>query len=98
MKVKMRGNKIAIESMTKVRKKQEGSLLHIPDTNDCTGVVKYVGDRYDGDLREGQVVCYGDQRTRVKIVGEELEVMDDSNIFAIVDEGALSEEKNNQDN
>lgn len=92
MKVRMLANKVAIEPISKVRKNQSGSLLTMPDTADCTGVVKYVAEDVKS-VEKGQVVCYGTSRQRVKLGGEDLEIMEPDNIFAILDDEELSDVK-----
>lgn len=85
MKVKMLNNKIAIEVSGKM-KKQENSFLSMPDSTDSTGIVKFLSEDYEGPLKTGMRVCYGDKRNRVKMLGMELEVMSPDNVFAVLQE------------
>lgn len=96
MKVQMQGRKVAIEPLEKVNK--SSGVLFVPESSDCTGLVKYIGTEYRGNLKVGQVVCYGDQRQRVKMVGKELDVMDSENIFAVLEEEFNSEENTQEGN
>ena len=92
MKVKMRKNRIAVESLNKIRKSTD-SLLTMPDTADCTGVVRYVSEDVT-DLKVGSIVCYGSDRQRVKLEGKDLEIMDPDNVFAtLVEESSGGQEE-----
>jgi len=87
MKIKtMMGNKIAVESVAKVRKKTQNAFLTMPDDDFSTGIVKKVGSDYKGPLEPNHVVCFGDKRVKVKISGEDIWMMDPDNIFAILEE------------
>lgn len=81
----MRGNKVAIQSLHKSRG-GGGALLTIPDDSFNTGRIKFLSPNCDKDLEAGLVVCFGTEREIVKIDGEELLIMDQSNIFSIIDE------------
>ncbi|MCG3175419.1 MAG: hypothetical protein MOGMAGMI_00348 [Candidatus Omnitrophica bacterium] len=71
---------IVVEEPQKVKKAQ--GLLTIPDQVDCTGIVKFLGSEYKGDLKVGDSVFYGDVRFKIRVEGRELLVMEESNIFA----------------
>lgn len=77
----MLGNRIAVESVNKT--KNENSLLVMPDTSN-TGIIKYIGEDYDGTLKLGQKVCYGTTIHKARIAGQDLIVMDPVNVFAIL--------------
>lgn len=83
MKIRMLESKIAVEAANK--QKQSGSLLTMPDASDCTGVVRFVAEGVE-NVKVGQMVCYGDKRQRVKLRGQDFEIMDADNVFAVLDE------------
>ena len=83
MKVKLQGNKIAVESVNKVKKH---GFMEMPESDDNTGRIKFIGQDYDGNFKLGQVVCYGDQRQNIKLDGNDLQIMEPDNIFAILEE------------
>lgn len=85
MKIKMLEGRLAIEPLGETRKQTPGSILIMPDTSDCTGKVKYIAKNVSA-VSIGAVVCYGTDRQRVKIAGEDLEIMSISNIIAILEE------------
>ncbi len=93
--IRMLDNKIAVEIATKLRKRQQGGLLEMPDSSDCTGVVRYLGEGVTS-IKTGQTVCYGTTRQRVKIDGQDFEIMEIGNIFAIIDEEPAGAETNSQ--
>jgi co-chaperonin GroES (HSP10) len=85
MQIQMLGNKIAIEAIDKIKKKNENALLVMPDHDDSTGVIRHLGEEYAGKLLVGQKVCYGTSRQKVRISGQDLIIMEPDNIFAILD-------------
>lgn len=95
MKVQIQGRRVAIESLEKVKKKE--GILYEPISSGNTGLIKYLGTDYVGTLEIGQLVCYGDQRQRMKIGGKDLEVMESENIIAVLEEESNVEIQKNQD-
>ena len=90
MKIRMLESKIAVEAANK--QKQSGSLLTMPDASDCTGVVRYISEDVK-NVKVGQTVCYGSNRQRVKLRGQDFEIMDADNVFAVLDEEIANVEK-----
>lgn len=80
----MRGNKLGVEKLGKSDRKN--SYIYVPESTENLGLIKYIGSNVSPDLSVGMKVFYGDQRTRITIAGSEVEVMEDSNIYAIVED------------
>jgi hypothetical protein len=95
MKVIMLNGKIAVESINKIRKKAQNSFMVMPDNDFSTGIIKYIGEDYSGPLEPKMTVCFGDARTQLRIAGEELLVMDASNIYAILEDADEKSKENN---
>ena len=90
MKVHLQGSRVAVSSLNKAQKKE--GLMYIPDSNDCTGTIEYLGDDYKGSLIIGQIICYGDHIQNIKIEGKDLKVMDPENVIAILEEESNAKE------
>jgi co-chaperonin GroES (HSP10) len=85
MKIKMLNNLIGVEKKAKASKKSEG-FLAMTESVDSSGIIKFIGDKYDGDLKVGDSVYYGNKRERIRIGNNDVEVMEASNIVAILEE------------
>lgn len=83
--LKLRGNKVCVERLKK-QSKQENQLFVMPDTNDSVGIIRYVGEGISEDLVVGQKVYFGDKLHNLRMAGQDLLVMEDSNVFVIVQE------------
>lgn len=81
--MQMLGNRVAVELLSKT--KESGRLLQMPDDSHNTGKVKYLGPDCKG-LEIGQTICFGNQREPIKLKGTDLIIMEDSNIFGILNE------------
>ncbi len=90
MKIQMLGCRIAVEPLNKVKKQ---SFIVMPESNENTGVIKYLGKEYDGSLQVEQVVCFGDQKQPVTVSGEDLIIMEPDNVFAILEDESIEEPK-----
>jgi co-chaperonin GroES (HSP10) len=85
MKVKMLGNNIGVEPLGKSKKKDSGFLV-MPEAQDSSGVIRFLGEDYEGKLQVGTIICYGDSKKAVKLSGKEILVMSPDNIYAILEE------------
>ena len=79
--MQMLGNRVAIEVLNKSTDKK--SFLQMPDDSFNTGRVRYLGPECAG-LEVGQLVLFGNQRESVKVEGMEFLIMEDSNVFGIL--------------
>jgi co-chaperonin GroES (HSP10) len=85
MQIKLRGNKVAIEKLKKA-KRNEDAFIVMPDSEEFTGVVRYVGDSASADLRVGQKVYFSKNYQQLRMAGMELCVLEDVHVYAIVEE------------
>ena len=81
--MQMLGNRVAVEPL--IKSKSSGGLLQMPDDSHNTGKVKFIGPECIG-IEVGQTIFFGNQREPVKVNGNEFIVMEDSNVFGILDE------------
>ncbi len=86
MKIKMLKDFIGVEQKLKSSKKKVDGLFHIPESVDSLGTIQFVGESYDGQLKPGMHVYYGDKRTQIRMGGMDIQVMDPSNIIAIAED------------
>lgn len=93
--IQMRNNLVAIKKLGKQSGNKGGNLdglLHMPEVADSQGIIKGTGPEAASDLKPGLKVYYGEKRTQIRMNGEDVLVMEDNNIYAIVDEESSSEE------
>lgn len=91
-KVKMLGTNVGVERVGKSTKRSEG-FLHMPETTNSLGVVQFVGEEYDGPIKVGTKVYFSNKREEITMEGMTIQVMDASNIVAIVEEEESAEQK-----
>ena len=85
MQIKLRGNKVAVERIKKAEKKKNDiDFLHMPDSEEYTGVIRHVGDSAAKDLAVGQKVYFSTNHQQVRIAGVNLCILEDSFVYAIV--------------
>jgi co-chaperonin GroES (HSP10) len=85
-KIHMRKNLVAVSKLGKPSKKSSlDELVVTPETAEAQGVVRYKGPEVE-DLLVGQKVFFGNKRHELRLNGEDVLVMEESNIYAIVEE------------
>lgn len=83
--IKFRNNKIGVEKLKKQSKKADAFYVDL-DSEEFQGVVRYVGEASSKDLQVGAKVYFNTNFQQASIKGTTICVMEDSNVFAIVDE------------
>lgn len=83
--VRMLRNLLGVEKVNK-SKKEAGSLFANVDVTFNTGIVKYVGEDLAGKFSVGQKVIIGNKREEVRINADEIMVMEETNVFAVVED------------
>lgn len=86
MKIKMLNNLIGVERKDKASKKSTESFLAVPDSVDSLGIIKYLGETYEGPLKVGDQVYFGGNRERIRMSSADIEVMSPENIVAIIED------------
>lgn len=76
---------IGVEQKSKSSKKQ-GGFLEMPEVADSLGIVKFVGNAYDGPIKVGDAIHYANERQQIRMQGMDIHVMKPDNIIAIVEE------------
>lgn len=84
MKLNVRGKRVAVEKIKKGS--NANALFTMPETEEFTGVVQLVGPEAGSDLKAGQKVYFGTVFQKIRMNGADYVVMDESNVFAIVEE------------
>lgn len=85
MKVQFRNSLIAVEQVNKADRSNRSFLHQVEDSNSI-GVIKFLGDKADPDLKIGQKVAFGNKREPIVIDGTKLLVMESENVVAIIAE------------
>jgi hypothetical protein len=85
MPIKLRGKKVAIEKVKAASKKQQ-PLFTMPETEEYSGVIRYLGPEAAEDLKVGQTVYFTNQFQEVRMAGASLCVTEDSQVLAVSDE------------
>jgi len=92
MQVLMRGKRVGVERPGRAQKND--SLIAMPEDTSAIGYIKYLGkDLQSSDLRVGMKVCYGKNRHELKLNGADILVMEDDNIYAIVEDSGAEDKK-----
>lgn len=85
MQIKLRGNKVAVEKIKKADKKGT-SFLVVPESEQYTGVIRYVGELASTDLKVGQKVYFSTTYQTTRMAGTELCVMEDKEVYATIED------------
>ncbi len=85
MQIKLKGKRVAIEKLKKQSTAAHGGII-VPDSEEYLGVIRHVGDQADQSLKVGQKVYFSTKYQSSRMGGIELCVMDDTEIFATVEE------------
>jgi co-chaperonin GroES (HSP10) len=79
-------NLIGVEKLGKQSKKNAGDLFAPVEVTHNIGVVRYVGEELSSKFTVGQKVYCGNQREEIRMDGADIMVMQEANIFAIVED------------
>lgn len=91
MQVRMRKNLVAVKKLGKPHSKNQlDGLIHMPDVANNQGIVRFVGPQVEG-LEPNQKVVYGNKRTEIRMNGEDVMIMEEDNVYAVVEEAAYEE-------
>lgn len=83
MQVLMRGKKVGVERLAK---STSASFLAMPEDSSAVGTIRYVGkDLSNSDLKVGMKVYYGKNRHEIKMNGLDIFVMEEDNVYAVVE-------------
>ena len=87
MQVLMRGKRIGVEKLGRVSNNRTSSLLSMPEDASAVGFIRFIGkDLVNSDLRIGMKVYYGKNRHELKMNGMDILVMDEDNVYAVVED------------
>lgn len=85
MPTQMLGKRVGVEKLSKTAK--SNSFIAMPDDASAVGFVRYVGDEVENSkLVVGAKVYFGKNRHELKMDGVDILVMDEDNVYAIVNE------------
>lgn len=88
-------NKVAIEKSTKAKSKasnERALFVENPEISDNYGVVKFIGrDVQEPPFQVGDRVYYGNKLENLRMAGEDVLVMEVTNVLAIAKEEAGEE-------
>lgn len=81
MNLRLRGNFVAVEKIKKAANKT--SFIAMPESEQLSGVIRYIGPAVQTDLKLGQSVYFGDKFQKIRLPGSEVHIMEDSNVIAV---------------
>lgn len=84
MQVRMLNNYVGVEQVGKTSKK-DGMFAEVETTNNL-GKIKFVGEEADKRFQVGQKVYFGNKREEIRMSDADVLIMEDSNIYAIVED------------
>jgi co-chaperonin GroES (HSP10) len=85
MKINLRSNKVAVEKNKKAPKSGPAFLV-MPEGDEFSGIIRYIGPDASKDLQVGQKVYFGNEFQNTRIGGVDLCIMSDTQVFAFVEE------------
>lgn len=83
-KIIMMNQKIAVQKIEKSDNKESNDVFTIPEVSDNLGIVMYTQE--NSEYKIGDKVYYGSNRESIRMHGIDVNVMDESNIVALVEE------------
>lgn len=86
MSIQFRGTRVGIEKSKKHDKAKKESFLYVPEAEEYSGTVKYVGQDVDTRVQVGQKVYFTTDHQVMRIGGIEVCVMDEKSIVAVINE------------
>lgn len=86
MQLKLKGKRVAVEKQKARQKGMSEMGIVMPDSEEYLGHIVYVGEEADPSLKVGQKVYFSTNYQQSRISGKELCIMNDTEIFAVVEE------------
>lgn len=93
MKIRMLKDFIGVERKGKSNNKDK-SFLAVTEVVDSLGIIRFIGEGYEGTLKVGDSVYFGNQRQQIRMQNMDIEVMASENIVAVVED---SDEKDSKE-
>lgn len=85
MPVLMRGKRVGVEKLGKASSSK--AFLAMPEDASAVGHIRYLGkDLVNSDLKVGMKIYYGKNRHELKMNGVDILVMEEDNVYAVVEE------------
>lgn len=88
MRIKVRGKKVLVAPMPKEEVSPTARFIAQASNANSQGVIRYLGDEVNPELKVGMVVYFIDERQSIVIEGFEMMVMSDDNIVCYRSEDA----------
>lgn len=86
----MLNNLVGVEQVGKTSK-NDGMFAEVDVTHNL-GIIKFVGETADDKFQIGQKVYFGNKREEIRMSSLDVLIMEDSNIYAIVEDGTNEQE------
>lgn len=86
MKVRMLRNLIGVEKQGKPARKSAGDIFAPVEAVHNIGIIRYIGEELQDKFSVGQKVYCGNQREEIRMNGADIMVMQEANVFAIVED------------
>lgn len=87
----MRKNFVAVATP---EKNKGNGVFVAPEDTFSTGIIRYVSKDADQDLKVGMKVSFGNKLQNIRMGAEQLKVMEDNNIVAIIGDSSEKNEAN----
>lgn len=91
MSVQMRGKRVGVEQVGKSQ--SNTTLLAMPEDSSAVGIIRYAGELAAKDLPVGTKVYFGKSYHQLRMNGKNILVMDDDNVYAIVEDTGAEDKK-----
>lgn len=91
MKVKMLNNLLGVSKVGKSNK-TDGLFADVETTQNL-GIIRYLGEDVSEKFKVGQKVYFGNKREEIRMDSADIIVMEEDNIYAIVEEDSDGEDQ-----
>lgn len=88
-------NLLGVEKLGKPSRRAAGEIFASAEVTHNIGVIRYIGEDLTGKFTVGQKIFVGNQREEIRMDGQDIMIMEESNVFAIVE--ASDEETKSED-
>lgn len=79
-------NLLGVEEQNKSQGRGEGQLFASAEVTFNTGIILFVGEDLSSEFSPGQKIYFGAQREKIRMDGKDIMVMEEKNVFAVVED------------
>lgn len=81
---------MGVQKLSKSQKRNDNDIFASAENVDNVGIIRYVGEVLDNRFKVGQKIYFGNQSERIRMGSEDITVMKEDNIYAVVEEEVMT--------